>query len=237
MLRIENLIVAYNEILALKGISLTVNEGEVVTLIGANGAGKSTTLKTISGLLKPRTGTIEFKGKGLQSLMPDQIVALGIIHVPEGRRIFGELTVEENLKVGAHLIRELSELKKTLERVYHLFPKLRERRSQRGGTLSGGEQQMLAFGRAMMSNPRLLLLDEPSLGLAPLLVEEVAQVIARFKHENITVLLVEQNAQLALSLANRGYVLETGIIVLSDTAGNLLKSPLIQMSYLGKTHS
>jgi len=234
MLRIENLTVAYNEILALKGVSLEVNEGEVVTLIGANGAGKSTTLKTISGLLKPRNGTIEFNGKILQSLLPDQIVAFGIVHVPEGRRIFPDLTVEENLKVGAHLIHEMSALKRNLGRVYQLFPKMKERRRQRGGTLSGGEQQMLAFGRAIMANPRLLLLDEPSLGLAPLLVEEVAQVIARFKDENITVLLVEQNAQLALSLANRGYVLETGMIVLSDTAEHLFENPRVQMSYLGR---
>lgn len=236
MLKIENLSVAYNEIVALKGISLTVNEGEIVTLIGANGAGKSTTLKAISGLLEPLMGTIEFNGKTLQPLLPDQIVAIGIVHVPEGRRIFTDLTVEENLRVGAHLIREMSELKRNLERVYQLFPRLQERRTQRGGTLSGGEQQMLAFGRAIMANPRLLLLDEPSLGLAPILVEEVAKVIGRFKEENITVLLVEQNAHLALSLANRGYVLETGMIVLSDTAGHLLENPRVQMSYLGRAH-
>lgn len=237
MLKIENLKVGYDEILALKGISLNVNEGEIVTLIGANGAGKSTTLKAISGLLKPRNGVIEFDGKTMQSLSPDHIVALGVVHVPEGRHIFSNLTVEENLKVGAHLIRKISELKRNLERVYNLFPKLKERRFQAGGTLSGGEQQMLAFGRAIMANPRLLLLDEPSLGLAPILVAEVAQVIRRFKSENITVLLVEQNAQLALSMADRGYVLETGLIVLDDTAERLIENPSVQKSYLGKTHS
>ncbi len=233
MLRIEDLAVAYNEVLVLKGISLEVREGEVVTLIGANGAGKTTTLRTISGLLRPQRGTVEFEGNSLNALLPDRVVALGLVHVPEGRRTFPELTVEENLKVGAHLITEMSLVKRNLERVYQLFPQLRERRRQLGGTLSGGEQQMLAFGRAIMANPRLLLLDEPSLGLAPLLVEEVAHVIARFKDEGITVLLVEQNARLALSLADRGYVMETGEIVLSGVAERLLENPRVQASYLG----
>ncbi|HET7849017.1 MAG TPA: ABC transporter ATP-binding protein [Pseudolabrys sp.] len=234
MLRIENLHVDYAQIPALRGINIDVQRGEIVALIGANGAGKSTTLKAISGLIRPTSGTIEFNDQPIAGLAAEQLVDLGIIHVPEGRRIFPRLTVEENLKVGAYAARARAGEKATAERVYELFPRLAERRKQAGASLSGGEQQMLAFGRAMMARPVLLLLDEPSLGLAPILVEEVARAIDRFHQEGVTVLLVEQNAELALSLATRGFVIETGRIVLTDTGPNLLNNPKVWASYLGQ---
>lgn len=234
MLRIENLNVKYAQIPALRGVDIDIRSGEIVALIGANGAGKSTTLKAISGLIRPSAGTIEFAGRSLVGLAPEQLVELGIIHVPEGRRVFPRLTVEENLKVGAYALRARIGEKEARERVYSLFPRLAERRRQAGGSLSGGEQQMLAFGRAMMAKPVLLLLDEPSLGLAPILVEEVAQAIDQFHDDGATILLVEQNAELALSLASRGFVIETGRIVLTDTADSLLKNPEVWASYLGR---
>ena len=234
MLRLSNLHVNYAQIPALRGLDMDVNAGEIVALIGANGAGKSTTLKAISGLVSQSAGTIEFNGQTLAGLVPEQLVERGIIHVPEGRRIFPRLTVEENLQVGAYASRARSGERQARERVYSLFPRLAERRRQAGGSLSGGEQQMLAFGRAMMAQPVLLLLDEPSLGLAPLMVEEVAHAIDRFHDDGATILLVEQNAELALGLASRGFVIETGKIVLSDTGANLLKNPKVWASYLGQ---
>jgi branched-chain amino acid transport system ATP-binding protein len=234
MLRVENLHVDYAQIPALRGIDLEICAGEIVALIGANGAGKSTTLKAISGLITPSAGQIEFNGRSLAGLAPEQLVELGIIHVPEGRRIFPRLTVEENLLVGAYAMRARAGEKAARDRVYSLFPRLAERRKQAGGSLSGGEQQMLAFGRAMMAKPVLLLLDEPSLGLAPILVEEVARAIDRFHDDGATILLVEQNAELALGLASRGFVIETGRIVLTDTGPNLLENPKVWASYLGQ---
>ena len=233
MLEVDRVDVFYGAIQALRGVCLTVHAGEVVALIGANGAGKTTTLRTISGLLTPTAGTIRFEGRPIQGAAAESIVARGITQVPEGRRIFAELTVEENLRIGAYLVSDRARLATGFERVYGLFPRLQERRRQLGGTLSGGEQQMLAFARALMAEPRLLLLDEPSLGLAPQLVEEVAQVIAAFRGAGITVLLVEQNARLALSLADRGYVLERGRVVLSDESRRLLTDPEVQRTYLG----
>ncbi|HET9718150.1 MAG TPA: ABC transporter ATP-binding protein [Pseudolabrys sp.] len=234
MLRIENLHVDYALIPALRGIDIDINRGEIVALIGANGAGKSTTLKAISGLVRPSAGEIEFDGKPLAGLAPEHLVELGIIHVPEGRRVFPRLTVEENLKVGSYPARARAGEREARERVYSLFPRLAERRRQLGGALSGGEQQMLAFGRAMMAKPVLLLLDEPSLGLAPILVEEVARAIDQFHDDGATILLVEQNAELALGMASRGFVIETGRIVLTDSASNLLKNPKVWASYLGR---
>ena len=233
MLEIEALVVNYDEIEVLHGVSLRITDGEIVTLIGANGAGKTTALKAISGVVKSRSGSIRFCGKSIERLAPDAIVASGIAHVPEGRRIFPELSVEENLKVGGHLVAENERLKTTLAEVYELFPRLKERRQQSGGTLSGGEQQMLALGRAMMSHPRLLLLDEPSLGLAPRIVSEVARAVRAFRAKGVTVLLVEQNAALALSLADRGYVMERGRITLENTAASLRRDPEVVASYLG----
>ncbi len=233
MLDVDRVDVFYGAIQALRSVCLTVHAGEVVALIGANGAGKTTTLRTISGLLTPTAGTILFEGHPIQGAAAEAIVARGVTQVPEGRRIFAELTVEENLRVGAYLVSDRTALAAGFERVYSLFPRLHERRRQLGGTLSGGEQQMLAFGRALMARPRLLLLDEPSLGLAPQLVEEVARVIAAFRGAGITVLLVEQNARLALSLADRGYVLERGRVVLADESRRLLADPEVQRTYLG----
>ena len=233
MLELNRVDVAYGSIQALRGISLSVQSGEVVTLIGANGAGKTTTIRTVSGLLKPAAGTITFEGQPIHATQAEAIVARGISQVPEGRKIFPELTVEENLRIGAYLVRDRQRIERRFEEMYTLFPHLRERRRQLGSTLSGGEQQMVAFARALMSDPKLLLLDEPSLGLAPLLVQEVARVIAELKARGMTILLVEQNARLALTLADRGYVLETGRIVLSDTSDRLLANPEVQRSYLG----
>jgi branched-chain amino acid transport system ATP-binding protein len=233
MLEVDRLDVSYGPIQALKAVCLSVHSGEVVALIGANGAGKTTTLRTISGLLKPASGRILFEGQPIHGAPAEAIVARGITQVPEGRRIFPELTVEENLRIGAYLARDRRRVERGFAAVYDLFPRLRERRRQPGSTLSGGEQQMLAFGRALMAEPRLLLLDEPSLGLAPQLVQEVARVIAEFKQRGITVLLVEQNARLALSLADRGYVLALGRIVLSDRSERLLADPEVQRTYLG----
>ncbi|MSP31446.1 MAG: ABC transporter ATP-binding protein [Pseudolabrys sp.] len=234
MLRLSNLHVDYTQTPALRGIDIDVEDGEIVALIGANGAGKSTTLKAISGLIPQSAGKIEFNGETLAGLAPEQLVERGIIHVPEGRRIFPRLTVEENLRVGAYASRARAGELQARKRVYDLFPHLAERRYQAGGSLSGGEQQMLAFGRAMMAQPVLLLLDEPSLGLAPLMVEEVARAIERFHNDGATILLVEQNAELALGLASRGFVIETGKIVLSDTGANLLKNPKVWASYVGQ---
>ncbi len=233
MLELDRVDVAYGSIQALKGISLSVRAGEVVTLIGANGAGKTTTIRTISGLLKPTAGTITFAGTPIQAAPAEAIVAHGISQVPEGRKIFPELTVEENLRIGAYLVRDRQRIERRFEEMYALFPRLRERRRQLGSTLSGGEQQMVAFARALMAEPKLLLMDEPSLGLAPLLVQEVARVIAELKGRGMTILLVEQNARLALTLADRGYVLETGRIALADTSQRLLANPDVQRSYLG----
>lgn len=234
MLTINNVETYYGNIRALKGVSLTVPEGSTVILLGANGAGKSTTLKTISGLVPAASGTIEFENRRIDRLAPERIVRLGISHVPEGREVFKELTVVENLKMGAYTRRDKREIEASYESVYSLYPVLKERRLQLAGTLSGGEQQMLAIGRALMGRPKLLLLDEPSLGLAPKLVEEIFSVIHRINQEGITVLLVEQNANKALGIAEYGYVLETGSIALEDQAANLLENDHVRRSYLGE---
>lgn len=234
MLRVNNLHVRYGQVPALRGLDMDVDAGEVVALIGVNGAGKSTTLKAISGLVSLSAGSIELNGESLEALSPEQRVELGIVQVPEGRRIFPRLTVEENLQVGAYPSRARAGERRARDRVYQLFPRLAERRRQPGASLSGGEQQMLAFGRAIMAQPVLLLLDEPFLGLAPILVEEVASAIVRFHEDGTTILLVEQNAELALALASRGFVIETGRIVLTDTGANLLENPKVWASYLGQ---
>ena len=232
MLKAENLNVYYGPIHAVKGVSFEVNEGEVVTLIGANGAGKSTSLKTISGLMRSRGGSIEFMGKSIASTAAHKIVELGIAHVPEGRRIFTSMTVEENLDMGAFTVRG-GNIDADKERVFEQFPRLKERRRQIAGTLSGGEQQMLAMGRALMSHPKLLMLDEPSMGLAPILVEQVFDIIAALHKAGTTILLVEQNAEMALSIADRAYVMETGRITLSGTGKELAASEEVQKAYLG----
>jgi branched-chain amino acid transport system ATP-binding protein len=234
MLRLDDVRVAYGNVPVLHGLSLEVEEGEIVTLIGSNGAGKTTTLRAITGLLRPRSGAIRFEGRDVQGLRPDRIVALGIAHSPEGRRIFTNLTVRENLEMGAYLVRDRARVRETLARVFSLFPRLEERLGQPSGTLSGGEQQMLAIGRALMAGPRLLLLDEPSLGIAPILVQEIFREIARVNREyGTTILLVEQNAHLALNLARRGYVLETGRIVLEGESAALAADPQVREAYLG----
>jgi branched-chain amino acid transport system ATP-binding protein len=234
VLSLEGVVVGYGAVEALHGLSLEVKAGEIVTLIGANGAGKTTTLRTISGLLPPRAGRVVLDGVPLSGVPPHAIVRRGVAHVPEGRRIFTGLTVRENLEMGAYVVRDRRAAQARLERVFALFPRLRERVGQPGGTLSGGEQQMLAIGRALMAGPRLLLLDEPSLGLAPLLVQEIFREIARINREDgTTILLVEQNAHMALSLASRGYVLETGRIVLADDASRLAANPDVREAYLG----
>ena len=233
MLEITDLKVSYGAIQALRGIDLTLNEGEIVALIGGNGAVKSTTLQTISGLLKPVSGSIRFLGDEITGVAPQEIVARGVIHVPEGRRIFSSLTVEENLEMGAYLQRDKAAKQRTLEEAFARFPRLKERRKQAGGTLSGGEQQMLAIARAIMAQPKLLLLDEPSMGLSPVLVEQIFDIIESINDQGTSILLVEQNAQMALSIANRGYVLETGGIVLSGEADDLLHDPMVIEAYLG----
>lgn len=231
MLKLSKIHTHYGKIEALKGISLEVNQGEIVSLIGANGAGKSTALMTISGIINPSKGHIEFEGGRIDSLSPDSIVRMGISHVPEGRRIFPRLTVEENLLMGAYLRRD--DIEVDLDRVYGIFPILKERADQTGGTLSGGEQQMLAIGRALMGRPRLLLLDEPSLGLAPIVVKKIFDVIREINREGVTVLLVEQNAHLALQVSHRGYILETGRIVLHDESQKLITDEKVREAYLG----
>jgi branched-chain amino acid transport system ATP-binding protein len=233
MLVVRDLRVSYGQIEVIKGISLSVSVGSIVTLIGANGAGKTTTINTISGLLQPREGSIEFFGERIDKWPPEVIVKKGIVQVPEGRKVFRNLTVLENLLMGGLSRPDRGKMRQDLEEAFEIFPLLRERQKQLAGTLSGGEQQMLAFGRAMMAKPRLLLLDEPSMGLAPLLVEQVADAILDFKKRGITILLVEQNAELGLSLADKGYVLETGTIVLEDQAGRLLEDDMVKESYLG----
>ena len=233
MLKIDDINVYYGAIHAIKGISLEVNEGEIVTLIGANGAGKSTTLRTISGLLKPKTGTMTFEGKNIAGVPAHNIVKADISQVPEGRRIFAEMSVMENLDLGAFIRKDKDGIQKDLKMVFERFPRLEERKNQEAGTLSGGEQQMLAMGRALMSRPRLLLLDEPSMGLAPLLIREIFSIIQDINKTGTTILLVEQNANMALSIANRAYVLETGRITLSGDAKELAASEDVRKAYLG----
>lgn len=233
LLELENVHTYYGIIHALKGISLTVDEAEIVSLIGGNGAGKSTTLKTISGTLRPREGTIRLAGEDLAQFKPHDIVSKGVVHVPEGRRVFSQMSVAENLQMGAFALADNQKNAENIERVYTLFPRLKERRRQLGGTLSGGEQQMLAMGRAMMANPKVLLLDEPSMGLAPVLVDSIFDTIQELNKEGTTILLVEQNARVALQIANRGYVLETGEIVLSGSAEDLRTDETVQKAYLG----
>jgi branched-chain amino acid transport system ATP-binding protein len=233
VLNVENLHVYYDAIHALQGISFNVEKGEIVTLIGANGAGKSTTLRTLSGILRPREGSILFNGEEITTMPAERIVKMGISQVPEGRRIFAPLTVKENIMMGAYTRSDPEEIKGSLERAYQSFPRLKERESQYGGTLSGGEQQMLAMARALMSKPSLLLLDEPSMGLSPLLVEEIFKIIVEINKQGTSILLVEQNAQMALSIANRAYVLETGTIVLSGDAKEIASNPEVKKAYLG----
>ena len=233
MLKVNNIHTYYGNIHALKGVTISVEEGEIVTLIGANGAGKTTTLRTISGLIKPRIGTVTLEGEDLMQYKAHEIVYKGVAMVPEGRGVFSRLTVAENLDMGAFSRKDKGGIAKDLDRVFQLFPRLKERRNQVGGTLSGGEQQMLATGRALMANPRLLLMDEPSMGLAPVLVENVFDTIKQINNEGTTILLVEQNAHMALSVANRGYVLQTGEIVLQDTAEHLRENEMVQKAYLG----
>ncbi len=235
LLEIENIHSYYGHIHALKGVSLSVNEAEIVTLIGGNGAGKSTTLKSISGLLKPRLGTIRLSGEDLEYLKAHEIVTKGVVQVPEGRRVFGRLTVTENLEMGAFTRNDKKEIANSIERVYSMFPRLRERRAQLAGTLSGGEQQMLAIGRALMAKPKVLLLDEPSMGLAPVLVDSIFETIQDLNKSGTTILLVEQNARMALQVANRGYVLQTGEIVLEGNAESLRTNEMVQKAYLGIT--
>ncbi|HWK23108.1 MAG TPA: ABC transporter ATP-binding protein [Ureibacillus sp.] len=233
MLKVNNIDVYYGNIHALKDVSLEVNEGEIVTLIGANGAGKSTLLKTLSGLLKPKNGEVLYQTEQIGGKPAQAIVKSGISHVPEGRRVFSSMSVEENLELGAYLRKDREEIKKDIANVYELFPRLGERRKQPSGTLSGGEQQMLAMGRALMAKPKLLLLDEPSMGLAPLIVKQIFDIIKMVNERGTTVLLVEQNANMALSVANRAYVIETGKIVLSGTAKELQESEQVKAAYLG----
>ena len=235
LLTLDNVHTYYGNIHALRGISISVDEGEIVTLIGANGAGKSTTLKTISGLLFPRQGKVYLEERDLTQYSAHEIVRMGVIHVPEGRRVFSRLTVMENLEMGAFSRKDKEGINKDMKRVFDLFPRLEERRKQVAGTLSGGEQQMLAMGRALMSNPRILLLDEPSMGLAPVLVDLIFDTIRELNSQGMTILLVEQNALLALDLADRGYVLETGTIVLSGSTEDLKNDPQVKAAYLGGT--
>ena len=234
ILELNQIHTSYNNIKAVKGISLTIYHGEMVCLIGANGAGKSTTLMTISGILSPESGSIKFKGKSLGSISASQRVQIGISQVPEGRHIFPEMTVQENLELGAYIQRNSKKIAQDIEFVFSVFPRLKERKFQRGGTLSGGEQQMLAIGRAVMSKPKLLLLDEPSLGLAPLIVEQIFEIIQRINENGTTVLLVEQNANLALTVTNRGYVMETGYITMEGNSKDLIADERIRAAYLGE---
>jgi branched-chain amino acid transport system ATP-binding protein len=233
LLEVTDLSVYYGAINALQGISFHVEQGEIVTLIGANGAGKSTTLNTISGLVRARTGSIKFKGQEITATPPYNIVSMGVVQVPEGRKIFAPLTTQENLEMGAFTRKDPAVIQQSLERVFKSFPRLKERLSQYGGTLSGGEQQMLAMGRGLMADPELLLLDEPSMGLAPLLVEEIFAIIEEINAQGTSILLVEQNAQMALSIANRAYVLETGRVVLEGTAKEVADNPEVKVAYLG----
>jgi len=233
LLEVEGIDAHYGRIRALNGVSLHVDEGEIVTLIGANGAGKTTTLRTISGLVRASAGRIHFDGKSITACTPDEIVRRGISHSPEGRRVFARMTVRENLELGAYTRRSASEIAEDMERICTTFPRLRERLAQKAGTLSGGEQQMLAMGRALMSRPRLLLLDEPSLGLSPILVQTIFRVIKEINERGTTILLIEQNARQALQIASRGYVLELGRIATSDTSANLLASEIVRAAYLG----
>jgi branched-chain amino acid transport system ATP-binding protein len=232
-LELRNIHTFYGHIHAIKGVSLRVNPGEIVTLIGANGAGKTTTLRTISGIVQPREGQVLFNGQRIDRVPPHRIVEMGVCQSPEGRRIFSRMTVQENLEMGAFARRDPAGVREDLERALELFPRLKERLKQRGGTLSGGEQQMLAIGRALMSRPKVLLLDEPSMGLAPMLVETIFNTIVQINRQGVAVLLVEQNALMALNVANRGYVLETGQIVLEDEASALQKNEQVQKAYLG----
>ena len=233
LLEVNNLNVYYGAIHALQGVSFNVEEGEIVTIIGANGAGKSTTLNTICGLLRPREGSVQFRGQGLTGMPADGIVKLGISQVPEGRKIFANMTVLENLEMGAFSRTDKAEIQTSMQAVFKRFPRLKERLGQLGGTLSGGEQQMLAMGRGLMSNPAMLLLDEPSMGLAPILVEEIFSIIAEINAQGTSILLVEQNANMALQIANRAYVLETGRVVLEGSAGEVLANPQVIEAYLG----
>ncbi len=234
LLRIEDLYVNYGAIRALKGVSFQVDKGEIVALIGANGAGKSTALRTISGLRRPQGGTIKYKDMPLEKVSPNRVVELGISQVPEGRRVFSRMTVLENLEMGGYTNRDKGVFKQSLERVFNRFPRLNERKDQLAGTLSGGEQQMLAMGRALMSRPEVLLMDEPSMGLAPMLVREIFHIIKEINSEGTTILLVEQNARMALAVADRAYVLETGEIVLSGPAAEMAQNPAVKKAYLGE---
>jgi branched-chain amino acid transport system ATP-binding protein len=233
LLEVSDLHTFYGNIEALKGVSLRVEEGEVVTLIGSNGAGKSTTLRSISGLTPPREGTIKFDGTEIGEVPPQEIVQMGISQSPEGRHVFPRMTVRENLDLGAYLRKDRADIDRDIERVFALFPRLKERERQKGGTMSGGEQQMLAIGRALMANPKLLLLDEPSMGIAPILVERIYETIAEINRQGTTILLVEQNANYALGVSKRGYVLETGKVALEDESPKLLTNPDVQKAYLG----
>jgi branched-chain amino acid transport system ATP-binding protein len=233
-LELKDVVSGYGQIMAIKGISLRVETGEIVALIGSNGAGKSTTLRTISGLLRPRSGEISFAGRRIDRVPPHQIVSLGISHAPEGRAIFGRLSVMENLRLGAYQRKSAAEINADLDRVLALFPRLRERLKQDGGTLSGGEQQMLAIARALMARPRILLLDEPSMGLSPVLVETIFRTIIAINREGTTILLVEQNAAMALQVAQRGYVLESGAVALEASAKELRESDIVRRTYLGE---
>ncbi|MET0971880.1 MAG: ABC transporter ATP-binding protein [Thermoleophilaceae bacterium] len=233
LLEVTDLHTYYGNIEALKGISVIVEEGEVVTLIGSNGAGKSTTLRSISGLTPPRQGTIKFDGQEIGEVPPQEIVQMGISQSPEGRHVFSRMSVRENLELGAYLRKDKDGIGSDLDRVYDLFPRLKEREKQKGGTMSGGEQQMLAIGRALMANPKLLLLDEPSMGIAPILVERIYETIAEINRQGTTILLVEQNANYALDVSQRGYVLETGKVALEDKSSELRTNPEVQKAYLG----
>lgn len=233
MLKASNLHVYYGAIHAIKDVSFHVDKGEIVTLIGANGAGKSTILNTISGLLRPRVGSVEFMDKNITGMAPHKIVRSHLVQVPEGRKIFAEMTVQENLEIGAYAISDKAKCDRTMEKIYGHFPRLKERRKQLAGTLSGGEQQMLAMGRALMSNASMLMLDEPSMGLSPLLVQEIFDIIQNIHKEGMTILLVEQNAQMALSVADRAYVLETGHVVMDGTGAELLTNERVRNAYLG----
>jgi len=233
MLELKEVHTYYGNIHALKGVSMTVTEGEIVTVIGSNGAGKSTMLRTIHGILRPKKGTILLDGEALEKLPAHKIVERGISQSPEGRLIFPRMNIQENLEMGAYSRKDKAGIEKDYEWVFRLFPRLKERINQKGGTLSGGEQQMLAIGRAMMAHPRIMLLDEPSMGLSPILVEQIFETIVELNKQDTTILLVEQNARMALSIAHRGYVLQTGEIILHDTSANLKEDPMVQKSYLG----